>query len=430
MNQAAARSRGALVLRHRDFRRLWGGGSVSEIGSQVSLLAIPLVAVRALHATTFQVGLLAASSTLAFVLVGLPAGAIIDRVRRRRAMIAADLGRMAAFGSVPVVYALGHLGLPQLYCVTFVAGMLTVVFDVGYQSYLPSLVGLDHVVAGNAELTASSQVAQVVGPSLAGALVQAIGGPYAVVVDAMSFLWSGVAIGTIRAAERPPAPREVPLVADLLEGLRLVFAHPVLRALAATTATANLFGAITTAVEVPFLVRSVHASPGAIGLLFAAVGVGGLLGAAAASRTAEQLGGARAARAGIYLGAGGLLVPLTGPGLGLFLFATGYSICAFGTVVYNVNQVSFRQRLCPEHLLGRMNATMRFASWGVLPLGAVIGGGIASAVGLRAVLWLAAGGRVSAAVWLLASPVRSMRHFPDVSGVARSGLSRPNAARG
>lgn len=412
-NSPTPSPRGGRLLRHRDFRRLWGGETVSEIGTQVSLLAIPLLAVRTLHATTFEVGLLTASSTVGFLLFGLPAGAIVDRLRRRHVMIVADLGRMCALGSVPVADAVGHLGLTQLYCVTLVAGVLTVFFDVAYQSYLPSLVGLDDIVEGNAKLTGSAQVAQIAGPSLAGLLVQAIGGAFAVALDAGSFLWSGAAIATIRASEAPPTASGGHLATDIAEGVRFVFTDRLLRAIAATTATANLFGAMMTAVEVPFLVRSVHASPGIIGLLFGVVGAGGLLGALGASRVAARLGAVRSTRIGIYLGAGGLLIPLTRPGAGLLLFGGGYFITAFGAVLYNVNQVSFRQRLCPHELLGRMNATMRFVVWGVLPIGALIGGAVGSAVGLRPTLWLAASGQLSAAAWLLASPLRTMRDFPS-----------------
>jgi hypothetical protein len=411
---------GGELLRDRDFRRLWAGESVSELGSQVSILAIPLVAVRALHASIFQVGLLTAASTAAFLLVGLPAGAIVDRVRRRPMMVAADVGRTLALGSIPVTYALGQLDLLQLYLVTLFAGVLTVFFDVAYQSYLPSLVGLERIVEGNAKLTGSSQVAQVAGPSLAGGLIQAIGGPYAIALDAGSFLFSGLAVTSIRAVEKPPAPggREQPrrLVAEIGEGLRFVFGHPLLRAIAATTATANFFSGIGSAVEIVFLVRAVHAAPGIIGLLFAAGSVGGLLAALVASAVTRRIGGARATIVGIFVGAGGLLIPLTRPGLGLLLFAAGFFGVAFGAVLYNINQVSFRQRLCPEHLLGRMNATMRFVVWGVLPLGSLTGGAIGTALGLRPTLWLATGGNALAGLWLVFSPLRRMRDFPPGSG--------------
>ena len=408
-------ARGGL-FRHRDFRLLWGGETVSELGSQVSLLAIPLVAVRSLAATPFEMGVLTAASTAAFLAIGLPAGAWVDRLRRRPVMIIADLGRLLALGSVPVAYAYGVLGLPQLYIVALVTGVFTVFFDVAYQSYLPSLVGREHLVEGNAKLTGSQQVAQIAGPSLAGGLVQAIGGPYAVAVDAASFLVSAAAIGGIRKPEVAPAVPEEGrprLRHDIGEGLRYVFGQPVLRAITATTATSNLFSGVQTAVEVIFLVTIVHAKPAIIGLAFAAGGVGGVLAAFAASPLARRFGGARATLLSSLAAVGGLLIPLASPGLGVLFFAAGFFLSSFTTVVYNINQVSFRQRLCPEAMLGRMNATIRFVVFGVLPIGALAGGAIGAAIGLRTTLWMAMGGEALAGVWLLASPMRTMKDYPE-----------------
>ncbi len=405
-----------VLLQHRDFRLLWGGETVSELGSQVSLLAIPLLAVRTLDATTFEMGLLTAASTAAFLVVGLPTGVWVDRVRRRRVMIGADLGRVLALGSVPVAYAVGGLTLVQLFVVTLTSGILTVFFDVAYQSYLPALVGREHLVEGNAKLTGSAQVAAVAGPSVAGGLVQAIGGSAAVALDSVSFLASAVAVGAIRRPEpKPVVPEEghPKLVHDIGEGLRFVFGDRLLRAIAATTATSNLFSGIAAAIEIVFLVRAVHASSGVIGLLFTVGGAGGVLGALAAAPTARRFGGARATMIGIACSAGALLIPLTMAGAGLLYFGAGMFIVSFSAVVYNVNQVSFRQRLCPDRLLGRMNATMRFVVWGVLPMGALIGGFLGSVAGLRPTLWIGAAGQAVAGIWLLASPMRTMRDFPD-----------------
>jgi MFS family permease len=405
-----------VLLRHRDFRLLWGGETISELGSQVSLLAIPLLAVRTLHATPFEMGLLTAASTAAFLVVGLPAGVWIDRTRRRWVMIAADLGRVVAIGSVPVAYAVGWLTLAQLFVVTLVSGILTVFFDVAYQSYLPTLVGREHLVEGNAKLTGSEQVAGVAGPSVAGGLVQAVGSSAAVLVDSVSFLVSAGAVAAIRAPEPQP---EVPeaghpkLRHDIAEGLRFVFGNALLRAIAATTATSNFFSGVAAAVEVVFLVREVHATPGVIGLLFTMGGVGGVLGAFAAGPLARRFGGVRATIIGILGNVGGLLVPLTMPGPGLILFGAGLFFVSFSAVVYNVNQVSFRQRLCPDRLLGRMNASMRFVVWGVLPLGGLLGGVLGSVAGLRPTLWVGYIGEALACIWLLASPMRRMRNFPD-----------------
>ncbi len=405
-----------VLLRHRDFRLLWGGETVSELGSQVSLLAIPLLAVRTLHATTFEMGLLTAASTAAFLIVGLPAGVWVDRVRRRRVMIAADLGRLLALGSVPVAYAACALTLAQLFVVTLASGVLTVFFDVAYQSYLPALVGRDHLVEGNAKLTGSAQVAAVAGPSAAGGLVQAIGSSSAVAVDSVSFFVSAAAVAAIRTPEpkpRVPEGGHPKLVHDMAEGLRFVFSNVLLRAIMATTATSNLFSGIAAAVEIVFLVREVQASPGVIGLLFTLGGIGGVLGAFAAGPIARRLGGARATIIAIAGSAGGLLIPLTRPGAGLLFFGLGMLMVSFSAVVYNVNQVSFRQRLCPDRLLGRMNASMRFVVWGVLPIGALIGGVLGSLAGLRPTLWIGMIGEALAGAWLVASPMRSMREFPD-----------------
>jgi MFS family permease len=402
---------------HRDFRLLWGGETVSELGSQVSLLAIPLLAVRTLHATTFQVGLLTAAETAAFLIVGLPAGVWVDRIRRHWVMIAADLGRVLVLGSIPVAYALGALTMVQLIVVTLVTGILTVFFDVAYQSYLPSLVGREHLVEGNAKLTGSAQVATVAGPSIAGGLVQAIGSSYAIVVDSLSFLVSALAVAGIRTPEPKP---EIPegghpsLRHDMAEGLRFVFHNALLRAIACTTASSNLASGIAAAVEVVFLVRTVHASPAVIGLLFTLGGVGGVLGALVAGPLARRIGGARATIVGILSNVGALLIPLTQPKAGLLFFGIGMLFVGFGATVYNVNQVSFRQRLCPDRLLGRMNATMRFVVWGVLPIGALIGGLLGTIIGLRPTLWIGAAGEAVAGVWLLASPMRSMRDFPEI----------------
>ena len=405
-----------VLLRHRDFRFLWGGETVSELGSQISLLAIPLLAVGTLHATTFEMGLLTAASTAAFLVVGLPAGVWVDRVRRRRLMIGADLGRVLALGSIPIAAALGGLTLVQLFVVTLVSGVLTVFFDVAYQSYLPALVGREHLVEGNAKLTGSGQVAAVAGPSIAGGLVQAIGSSAAVAVDSVSFLVSAAAVGAIRSPEAKPTVPEgghAKLVEGIAEGLRFVFSNALLRAIAATTATSNLFSGVAAAVEIVFLVRHVHASPGVIGLLFALGGVGGVAGAFAAGPIARRVGGARATIIGIAGSVGALLIPLTMPGAGLLYFGFGFLMVSFSATVYNVNQVSFRQRLCPDRLLGRMNATMRFVVWGVLPVGALIGGLLGAVFGLRATLWIGALGQALAGVWLLASPMRRLRDFPD-----------------
>lgn len=404
----------ASLWKHRDFRILWAGETISELGSQISMVAVSLVAVRSLHATTFQVSLLFASSTAAFLLVGLPAGAWVDRLRRRPVMIVTDLGRLVALGSIPLAYEFGWLTMPQLYVVMFLAGILTVFFDVAYQSYLPSLVGPGAVVEGNSKLSVSAQIAGVAGPSVAGALVQIIGGPLAVAIDSGSFGISAIAVKAIRTEENKPGQRNHPnMRSEIGEGLRFVFKHQILRAIAFTTATSNLFSSMLAAVEIVFLVRVIHLEPGVIGVVFAAGGVGGVIGAFSASTLARRIGSARATVIGIAITAPTLLMPLSTSSDGALLFALGGLSMGLGATIYNINQVSFRQRLCPPELLGRMNASMRFLVSGVMPIGALIGGVIGSTLGLRATLWIGAVGSILSIIWLLTSPIGRMRDFPE-----------------
>lgn len=408
---------------HRDFRRLWIGDAISQVGTQVSMLALPLVAVKTLHATAFEVGALTACETAAFLFVGLPAGAWCDRLRRRPVLILGDIGRAIALGSVPLAALLHGLTIGQLFVVALLTGVLTVFFDVAYQSYLPELVSREELVDGNGKLEATRATAQVAGPSIGGFLVQAITAPYAVFVDAVSYLWSAGWVSAIRAREPAPVPPpQRHLGKEIGEGLRFVLGHPILRKIAGCTGTANLFGAANSAILVVFLVRTVHLSAGGIGLLFSVGSVGGLLGAFLSGVFTRKVGQARA----IWLSAlvfapAEFLVPMTHHDWRLALAATTLFFGSAGAVMYNVAQVSFRQAICPRPLLGRMNATMRFLVWGTMPLGGLLGGWLGTAFGLRNGLWIAAVGAQFAPLWVLFSPLRRMRDVPlpeDVPTVA------------
>lgn len=405
-----SRGRGGLA-RHRDFRLLWSGETISQLGSQVSVLVLPLVAVLYLHASTFEVGVLTALESVAFLLVGLPAGAWCDRLRRRPVMIASDLIRAILLASIPAAAALGALTLGQLFAVALLHGIATVFFDVSYQSYLPSLVEHHELMEGNAKLGASQSVAQVAGPALGGLLVQVLTAPFAVVADAVSFLASAICMRAIRSSEPPPErPAERRLFKEIGEGLGFVLRHPILRMIAGTTGTSNFFSSAFAAVIVVFLVRSVHLSAGVIGVLMSAGSIGGVLGAMTASAIARRIGQARTIWVSTLVTAPfGLLIPLTGRGDRLAFYVTGIFAISFGVVVYNVAQVSFRQALCPPRLLGRMNATMRFLVWGTMPLGALLGGALGTWIGLRPTLWVSQVGEVLAAGWVITSPLRGMR---------------------
>ncbi|MDQ1447568.1 MAG: hypothetical protein QOC79_539 [Actinomycetota bacterium] len=404
------------LRRHRDFMLLWTGQTVSEVGSSVTTLALPLVAVLVLHATTFEVGALAACTNLPFLLVALPAGAWVDRWRKRSVLLWGDAGRVLVLGSVPVAQAFHHLGLAQLYLVALSAGVLTVFFDVAYQSYLPALVARDELVEANAKIGASQSFGQVVGPSLGGVLVGALGAAYTVAVDAVSFAVSAVATFGIRDRETQLPPTDVPrnLRREIREGLSFVLRHPILKKVVGCTATANFFSGAAFAIEAVFLVRILHASPGVIGLVLSLGSIGGLLGAIFARRIARRVGTARIIWLSLAVTAPfGFLIPFAFRGYGVLLVAGALFAISAGSVVYNTAQVSFRQAVCPPALLGRMNASVRFIVWGTMPLGAIAGGALGTLLGLRVTEFLCALGDWAAVLWVINSPLFGMRDIPE-----------------
>jgi MFS family permease len=416
------------LWRHRDFMLLWGGQTISEVGSAVTVLALPLLAVISLDATTFEVGLLTACTNLAFLLVALPAGAWVDRWRRKPVLVWGDLGRVALLGSIPAARAFDVLHLPQLYVVALLTGVLTVFFDVAYMSYMPALVGRDQLVDANGKLGASQSFGQVAGPSFGGLLVGALGAAYAIAVDAASFLVSGVLTTAIR--RREPAPVVVAgsggrrLPDEIREGLSFVVRHPILKRIVGCTGTSNFFSSAYLAVEAVFLVRVLHASPGIIGLVFSLGSTGGLVGGIVSGRLARRIGSARIIW--LSIAATGPLQLLTAaafPGWGVTLVAVSFFTFSLGGVVYNTAQVSYRQAICPPALLGRMNASVRFVVWGTMPLGGVVGGVLGEVIGVRATILCAGLGQVVAALWLIFSPLFGMRDVPeeDVAAAAAAG---------
>ena len=405
-----------MLLRHRDFLRLWAADALSQAGTQVTAIALPLLLIKVLDAGPFEVGLLTTFEFLAFLLIGLPAGVWVDRMRRRNVLMVADLVRGVLYGSLPLAWALDALTLAQVYAVALVAGVCTVFFDVAYQSYLPHLVGRDNLVEGNAKLQGTQSVAQVAGPTVGGLLVQALTAPYAILVDAASYLWSAVWVGSIRSRE--PRPERAPdrhLGREMKEGLAFVLGNRLLRAITACTGTANLFNNVGMTVFVVLLASAsgLNLSAGTIGLLFSASAVGGLLGAMVARRFAGWVGQGPALWISVAVGVPAMLpMPFVQRGWLLWLVAAGLVVFGATIVVYNITQVSFRQLLCPERLLGRMNATIRFAVWGTIPIGSLLGGILGATIGLRPTLWVAVLGSLLAVLPVFLSPLRTMRELP------------------
>lgn len=403
------------LLFHRDFRLLWTGDALSQAGTMITMIAMPLLAVRTLHATPFDVGLLAAFEFLAFLVIGLPAGAWVDRMRRRNVMITADLGRVVTLGSVPIAASFGVLTIWQLYTVALLTGALTVFFDVSYQSYLPFLVGRQRLVEGNAKLQATQSVAQVAGPSVGGLLVQLLTAPYAIATDAGSYLWSALWVGAIRRREpKPERAADANLLREIREGVAFIVGHPILRAVAGCTGTSNLWSSGGQAMLIVLLARTLHLPAGVIGALMSVGAVGGLLGALSARRLVSWLGeGPLIWMSVAIMSPPALLWPFLHRDWTLGMFVVTQLAMFAGNVIYNITQVSLRQRLCPERLLGRMNASMRFLVWGPMPIGALLGGALGSTIGIRPALLVSAIGSSSAFLWVYFSPLRWLREVPD-----------------
>jgi len=420
----AVRGRRASLWRHADYLKIWTAATVSQMGSQVSLIAIPFIAAVVLRATPFEVALLGTFEMLPFILFTLPAGAWLDRVRRRPVLIAGDLGRAAALATIPAAYALGILTIWQLYAVGFTTGLLTVFFDVADQSYLPVLLDAEDLVEGNAKLQISASASQVIGPGFGGALIGVVAAPFAVLVDAASFVASGGLISLVRKHEPKPERkrtadgRHTSLRQEILEGLRYVVGNRHLRMIAGSTGTSNLGTSMAFSIFPIFVYVQLGLSPALVGAAFSLGGLGVLVGAFVAAPLARRLGVGR-----VIIGS----MVLTGPAALILALLPSYAIVAgtmlfaaqflmgLSAVVYNVNQVSFRQAITPLEIQGRMNATMRFIVWGTMPLGSVLGGVLASFLPLRTTVLVGGLVAASAFLWVLLSPVRSLREIPTAA---------------
>ena len=393
----------SLLRRNSNFRLLFNADAVSNIGTEISYLALTLLAVVTLHATPLEVGALQASSTLAFLVVGLPAGAWVDRLAKRPMLLRTDLLRFALFGSIPLAAAFDALTLPHLMVVALLAGVATVLFDIAHYAYLPAIVAKPDLTAANGLFAATHSVAHVTGPGISGLVVKLLGAPVAVLVDALTYLTSFFFVRGIEAPEPPRSSAdERHLRREIAEGLRFLLATTTLRRIAASTAGFNFMGAMESAVTVLFLARTVGVDAGVIGLLFTVAGLGGVVGALLAPRITQRLGMAFGIRVLPLIATPlTLLIPLTDRGWRLALFCVGFGALSFGVAVFNVAQNSYRQAVVPAELLGRVSASLRFISWGSMPVAALVGGALAGAIGTRNTLWIACSGYVLVVLLLL-----------------------------
>jgi MFS family permease len=362
------------LLRQHDFRALWLGAALSQFAARMISFGLPLVAIEQAHATAWQVGLVSVLSTVAFAVVGLPAGAIVDRVRQRRLLLWSDFGRALLVAALAVPL-LGGGVLGPVYVVALGTGVLAVSFDVAHQSYLPKLIGRDELVAGNGQLTTVAMVAQVLGPVCAGAAIAVASLHGALLVIAAAFLGSALFLTRITAPDRRPEPvADRHLGREIRAGLRFVLRHPLLRRIALAGGLYNLFALVIQSIVTVRLVRDLGLTATEAAVYFAAGGAGGVVGALVARRLADRIGRHRIIGLSLLTTAPfALLTPLVTSGGQVWLAAVGYAIVSVGAVVFNVAQVSARQEVCPDELLGRMNATLRFLLWGSMPVGALQG---------------------------------------------------------
>jgi predicted MFS family arabinose efflux permease len=393
---------------------------VSFLGNQVTELALPLTAVLLLGAGAGEMGILTAAWFLPYLVFGLPAGVWVDRMRRRPILVGLDLISASAVLAVPVAAALGVLRIEVLYVVSFVLGSVVVVFMVAYQSFVPTLVGRGSLTEANAALEASSSATAVAGPGLAGVLVQVLGAPFALVVDALSFLFSAAMVGSIRAEEPPPMRDEErrPALEQIREGIRLVVSTPVLAALVRGGSVHNFFSRMIDALFVLFATRALGLDAATIGFVFAAAGPGSFAGSILASRVSKRLGVGSTIVAGQALtGITRLLIPaalIAGSPVGHAVIL-GLSMFLLGLArsVFNITQVSLRVAITPDRMHGRLNATMRFVMWAVTPAGALAGGLLASTtLGLEGTLTIAGIGVLAATLLFLAPGLRTIGAMP------------------
>jgi len=418
------------LFRHPDFVKLWSAATVSQFGTQVTLLALPIIAASTLNVTPFEFGLLGTIEFLPFILLSLPAGVWVDRFRRRPILIAGDLIRATALSSIPIAFAMNGLTIWQLYVVGFVNGCATVFFDVAYQSYLPSLVDRDQIVDGNSKLEVSRSAAQITGPGVAGVLIGVLTAPFAIILDALSFVASGLFMFAIRRHEETPEPRlneqgERPSMrSEIADGLRYVGRHPLLRSVAASTGTSNFFGNLMYSILILYLVRQLGVTPELLGLAFSVGAVGFLAGALLATPLAKRFGvGPTIVGAALTSGPAGLLIAIAPADFAVPFVAASVFLGGLGNAIYNINQVSLRQAITPERMQGRMNATMRFIVWGTIPIGSILGGALGGLIGLHETIWIGAIGGIFVFLPLLFSPVRRLRTIPEAEPEEASGAA-------
>jgi MFS family permease len=400
---------------------LWIGQTISMTGSAVTTIALPLVAIAVLRASAVEVGLLTAATYGAWVFLSLPAGVVVDRLRKRKIMIWCDSSRLVILGSIPVAAALHRLTLGQLYAVALTSGVFAVFFDVSQQSYVSHLLDPADLTEGFGKLGASASFAQVSGRGLASGLIAIIGAARAITADALSYAVSVTCLLSIRATE--PRPERSFTGArqwrrDIVQGLLFLTRHPALRMTTACAAMQNFFIAMQISLNLLFLVRVLHVPPASAGLFTAVGSLGGVTGGMLAATIGRRVGSARILWVSMLVfDAPSLIVPLAEPGPRVVLFVLGYGLAAFALGIFGASHVAYRNSVCPPELRGRMNAASRWITWSTLPFGGILGGILGSTVGIRPAIFIAFAGSWAAGFLVFFSPLRHARDISDLPAV-------------
>ena len=396
------------LWRHVDFRKLWAGQTISLFGSQITLLALPVIATLTLHANALQMGILRATSSLPALLFGLLIGVWVDRFRRRPMLISADLGRALFLMSIPIAAFWDLLSIGQLYIVAFAAGLLSLIFDVAHMSLLPSLVQRKDLVEGNSKLELSRAGARIAGPGIAGLLIQVITAPFAIIIDVLSFLGSALFLSLLHTPEPMPLEGRQPssFWSDMRVGLRLVLQNPILRAIALSLVIFNFFSSMIGALYVLYVIRTLGIPPAILGFIYTTGSVGFPIGAFLAGRAAQRFGiGPTIIWGAVLCDAPYLLIILAGGPLIIAapLLIAAQFLTSIGGPITAINQQSLRQAITPDAVQGRVNGTTRFIAASMGPLGALIAGALGTQIGLHPTFVIATIG-IQAGVFLLLIP--------------------------